>query len=225
MPMGGTSCTKYLPGFSKDGGIRVGLLSKAKHGIYLSEAWYLWLMYVAKVLRWEPEWSDSLTVSNKQIQRWNRWAASSNVVLDFWNQKKLHPSGKRSSLSHCHREPHVLTHFTGLIYSRNSEPLKWKEGCISLTTASMITRQGHTVPLSPRLLQRDHYLLASTYTEGKKISKPLALKSWQTRMALWISSEWQPYDDQMINILIRISLPLGPVKPCTYLVVECSWNR
>lgn len=135
----------------------------------------------------------------------------------FLELKKPRPRGKRSSLSHCHREPCVLTHFTGLIYSRNSEPLKWKEGCISPTAASMITCQGHTVPLSPRLLRRDHYLSASTYTEGKKISKPLALKSWQTRTALWITSEWQPYHDQMVNILTRISLTLGPVKPRTYL--------
>lgn len=134
--------------------------------------------------------------------------------------KKPQSGGKRASLSHYNRKALVLPQFTGLIYFRNSEPLKWKEGWVSLTEASTITCLFLLI-----FSQKDSNVLASIYTEGKKISKPLALKSWQARISLRITSEGHPSHDQIINILILISLTLGPVEPHTDLVAECSWHR
>ena len=38
-------------------------------------------------------------------------------------------------------------------------------------------------------------------------------------MPLWITSQWQPYGDQIINALILISLTVGPMRPQTHLMV------
>lgn len=44
-------------------------------------------------------------------------------------------------------------------------------------------------------------------------------------MPLWITRQWQPYGDQIIYALILINLTLGPKRPQTHLVVECTVGK
>lgn len=75
--------------------------------------------------------------------------ASHKVLLDLWattiispwKEKSKQSGGNRPYLGCYNTECHFLPQSPGLIYFRNSEPLKWKEGCIPLTK-TLITMTG-----------------------------------------------------------------------------------
>lgn len=120
----------------------------------------------ATVVIWLAWLFDCSQLTKRKIQQWNRGSQPQGFTRFRNHSSTRHPStrknqsgGKRPYLGCCNRESHFLIQFPGLTYFRNSEPLKWKEGCIPLTKDSD-NLTGLYVPLPP-LLQK------TTIDQGK----------------------------------------------------------
>ena len=173
-----------------------------------------------------------IQLPKQKIQKWNKdsqpqgftWFMNHHHHKPLGKDKSEQSAGKRPYLGCYSTERHFLPQSPSLIYFRNSEPLKWKEGCIPLTKDSDNVTGLYCASHSSPSPKRQLFIRVNVHL-GKKNLNP-----W-----LWNKGELECHYGLQVSCrlwcfnykCIRFSqLYHGHYKiPNSSWGYACSWNR